>query len=166
MDILYRHRFVSQQETVNFGCKLSAYLNIGDVVALTGDLGAGKSTLARAIVKKLVRNENIDVPSPTFTLIQTYSTGDNIEICHADLYRLQDADEIYDLGFDDMKDNAIFLVEWPEKLPSEWQKSALHIFLKSEADRASGETREIQIAGSEVWKARLRSLFDEKNINA
>jgi tRNA threonylcarbamoyl adenosine modification protein YjeE len=155
-----------QQETAEFGRKLSEYLKVGDVVTLTGDLGAGKSTLARSIVRQLVGDESIDVPSPTFTLIQYYTAVGNIEICHADLYRLQDEDEIYDLGFDDMKDNAIFLVEWPEKLPDDWQEEALHIFLKSEAGSSAEEIREIQIAGSALWAKRLSFLNEEKSIDA
>ena len=91
---------------------LAPHLVKGDVVALTGDLGTGKTEFARALLHTLgVRG---DVPSPTFTLVQTYEI-DRLLISHFDLYRLKSADELDELGWDDALADGITLVEWPER---------------------------------------------------
>jgi tRNA threonylcarbamoyl adenosine modification protein YjeE len=92
--------------------RIAAGLRRGDCVALKGDLGAGKTTLARAILRKLGVAEH--VPSPTFTLVQTYETSRG-PVFHFDLYRVGDARELEELGFEEALDNGIALVEWPER---------------------------------------------------
>lgn len=158
MDLLFTDQFVSEADTKAFAAKLSDILRQGDIITLTGDLGAGKSTLARAAIRHMLGNDALDVPSPTFTILQTYSLGKNLEICHADLYRLHDEEELEELGFEDMRDNAVFFVEWPEKLPSHWHQDALHILLKNPSTVSEGHNaREIQIVGNDDWKSRLVS---------
>ncbi|MDQ0512404.1 tRNA (adenosine(37)-N6)-threonylcarbamoyltransferase complex ATPase subunit type 1 TsaE [Ancylobacter amanitiformis] len=93
---------------------LAAMLQPGDLVALTGDLGAGKSTLARAIIRELAQDPDLDVPSPTFTLLQSYELPRH-SVVHADLYRLGDSSELEELGWYDLTDSAVTLVEWPER---------------------------------------------------
>lgn len=96
-----------------FGARIAANLRAADVVALTGGLGAGKTTLARAIVAALgYRGE---VPSPTFTLIQTYDPPAlRLPLVHADFYRLERPDEAEQLGLDDYREGAALIAEWPE----------------------------------------------------
>src|SRR3989442_10751869 len=95
------------------GARIAIALRLGDTVALAGDLGAGKTTLARAILRALgVRDE---VPSPTFTLVQSYDTSPRI--AHFDLYRLKSAREMEELGFEDALTDGAVLVEWPERAP-------------------------------------------------
>ena len=96
-----------------FGARIAANLRAGDVVALSGGLGAGKTTLARAIVAALgYRGE---VPSPTFTLIQTYDPPAlRLPLVHADFYRLERPDEVEQLGMDDYLEGAALIAEWPE----------------------------------------------------
>ncbi|HEX7709682.1 MAG TPA: tRNA (adenosine(37)-N6)-threonylcarbamoyltransferase complex ATPase subunit type 1 TsaE [Sphingomonadaceae bacterium] len=96
-----------------FGARIAANLRAADVVALTGGLGAGKTTLARAIVAALgYRGE---VPSPTFTLIQTYDPPAlRLPLVHADFYRLERPDEVEQLGLDDYREGAALIAEWPE----------------------------------------------------
>ncbi|WP_439618633.1 tRNA (adenosine(37)-N6)-threonylcarbamoyltransferase complex ATPase subunit type 1 TsaE [Shinella sp.] len=107
--------------TIRFGEDLALALKRGDYVALHGDLGAGKSTLARAIIRAIADDAMLEVPSPTFTLVQSYDL--RIPVAHFDLYRIADAAEIDELGFDEALSDGICLVEWPEKgsgaLPAE-----------------------------------------------
>jgi tRNA threonylcarbamoyl adenosine modification protein YjeE len=101
--------------TAALGAKLAAVLRPGDLVTLSGDLGAGKTALARAIIRTLMADPALEVPSPTFALVQPYERRE-LRILHADLYRLlaeRDADE---LGLDDP--DAIILVEWPDRVPT------------------------------------------------
>ena len=111
--------FVLPEETAteDLGLFLSELLLPGDVVALSGGLGGGKTTLARAVIRELAGDPRLEVPSPTFTLVQPYTARDGRGIIHADLYRLRDPDELVELGFDEMAEDAITLVEWPDRMP-------------------------------------------------
>lgn len=111
--------------TARLGARIAAGLTLGDAVALWGDLGAGKTTLARAILRALGVTE--EVPSPTFTLVQSYDTRP--PVAHFDLYRLKHAREMRELGFEDAMDNGAVLVEWPERAPEALPPEALHVRL-------------------------------------
>ncbi|MES2845751.1 MAG: tRNA (adenosine(37)-N6)-threonylcarbamoyltransferase complex ATPase subunit type 1 TsaE [Pseudomonadota bacterium] len=118
--------------TTRLGAWLAARLGPGDCVLLDGPIGAGKTHLARAIIRaRLGRME--DVPSPTFTLVQTYDEGD-IEIWHADLYRLSHPDEVLELGLDEALDHAICLIEWPDRMGSLLPPDAIRITLSTEGE--------------------------------
>jgi tRNA threonylcarbamoyl adenosine modification protein YjeE len=99
--------------TIRFGEDMALALKRGDYVALHGDLGAGKSTFARAVIRAIADDALLEVPSPTFTLVQSYDL--RIPVAHFDLYRIADAAEIDELGFDEALADGICLVEWPEK---------------------------------------------------
>lgn len=101
--------------TTAFGGRLALLLRPGDLVLLQGDLGAGKTALARAMIRVLVGDAALDVPSPSFALVQPYDAAP-APILHADLYRLAAAREIDELGLFD-RPEAIVLVEWPERAP-------------------------------------------------
>ncbi|SEP66709.1 hypothetical protein SAMN05428969_0376 [Devosia sp. YR412] len=101
--------------TAALGAELAATLQPGDLVVLEGDLGAGKTALARAIIRSLTGDQRMDVPSPTFALVQPYDTPKG-PVLHADLYRLGDPREVDELGLLDNPD-AIVLVEWAERSP-------------------------------------------------
>lgn len=101
--------------TAAFGAKLAAILKPGDIILLDGDLGAGKTAMARAIIRTLLADPTLDVPSPSFALVQPYERGEQA-ILHADLYRLAGESEIEELGLLDDPD-AIVLVEWPDRAP-------------------------------------------------
>jgi tRNA threonylcarbamoyladenosine biosynthesis protein TsaE len=94
-----------------FGARIAQRLRVGDVVALEGTLGAGKTTLARAIIATL--GHHGEVPSPTFTIIETYPDTQP-PLVHADFYRLQDPSEVDELGLDDYRQGAVLLAEWPD----------------------------------------------------
>ncbi|UWR22451.1 tRNA (adenosine(37)-N6)-threonylcarbamoyltransferase complex ATPase subunit type 1 TsaE [Sulfitobacter sp. S190] len=118
---------------------LGARLSAGDTVLLTGDVGAGKTHFARALIQSLLVHHE-DVPSPTFTLVQTYDTLRG-EIWHSDLYRLSDPTEIEELGLVDAFDDAICLVEWPDRLAGLWPRQALELTL---AGAGTPEGRHLQ----------------------
>ena len=97
-----------------FGGRIAAMLRVGDVVALTGGLGAGKTTLARAIIAAL--GHGGEVPSPSFTIVETYDPpATRLPLVHADFYRLERAGEADEIGLDDYREGAALLAEWPEK---------------------------------------------------
>lgn len=99
--------------TADLGRRLAALLRPGDLVLLEGDLGAGKTALARTIIRSLVGDQRLDVPSPSFALVQPYEAN-GLPVLHADLYRLGGPREVDELGLFDRAD-AIVLVEWPER---------------------------------------------------
>jgi len=118
--------------------RLAVLLAAGDIVGLAGELGAGKTTFARAFI--CARLGETEVPSPTFTLVQTYE-GSGAPIWHFDLYRLQNTEEIYELGIEEAFETAISLIEWPEKMvgnePIDWLELRLDPGDREEARRAT-----------------------------
>jgi tRNA threonylcarbamoyladenosine biosynthesis protein TsaE len=111
MDILS----TTEADTEAMARTLAATLRAGDVLFLRGPLGMGKSVFARALIRTLCADPDMEVPSPTFTLVQTYDTP-LAPLWHFDLYRLEDPDEIWELGWEDARSGPIILVEWPERL--------------------------------------------------
>ncbi|HEY4032322.1 MAG TPA: tRNA (adenosine(37)-N6)-threonylcarbamoyltransferase complex ATPase subunit type 1 TsaE [Caulobacteraceae bacterium] len=102
------------EATGQLGAAVAVALKPGDAVCLTGPLGAGKSTLARALVRALTTPHE-DVPSPTFTIVQFY-TGLHFPLAHFDLYRLERADEAFEIGLDEALEEGAAVIEWPERL--------------------------------------------------
>lgn len=102
----------NEQETIKLAERFATLAENKDVFALYGTLGVGKSVFSRAFIQKLTQTE--EVPSPTFTLVQSYSYG-NTEIYHFDLYRLKSPEEVFELGFEEAIYGGISLIEWPEK---------------------------------------------------
>ncbi len=133
----------NEHETKLLAQALSRLLHAGHVVALRGDLGAGKTTLARALIQALNPNE-VEVPSPTFTLVQEYQ-GPECPILHFDLYRLSNPEEVYELGWEDARRH-IILVEWPERLGSLLPQQHIDIYLKY---GANPDQRLVEITGPE-----------------
>ncbi|MEQ8333531.1 tRNA (adenosine(37)-N6)-threonylcarbamoyltransferase complex ATPase subunit type 1 TsaE [Nisaea sp.] len=113
----------------------------GCTFLLSGGLGAGKSTFARAFIRRLTRPDE-EVPSPSFTLVQQYGpidlAGDDVEIWHADLYRLGDPDEVLELGLDEAFGTAVCLVEWPDRLGPFAPKDAMELIFDFAAGKAAG----------------------------
>ena len=113
--------------TAALGAELAATLQPGDLVILQGDLGAGKTALARAIIRSLADDPKLDVPSPTFALVQPYDTTKG-PVLHADLYRLGDPREVDELGLLD-NPGAVVLVEWAERSPEIAAAASLSVAL-------------------------------------
>ncbi|WP_044007851.1 tRNA (adenosine(37)-N6)-threonylcarbamoyltransferase complex ATPase subunit type 1 TsaE [Jannaschia sp. CCS1] len=112
---------------------LARVLRPGDTLLLSGALGAGKTHLARALIRAHLGNPAEPVPSPTFTLVQTYD-GDDTALWHADLYRLGDIGEVDELGLDEAMEQAICLIEWPDRLAPDWPGAAVLLHLTRHAD--------------------------------
>ena len=123
-----RLEFSDLQATQRFGGLLAGRLRAGDVIALSGALGAGKSVLARAIIQAVDAAQD-DVPSPTFTLVQQYALADGTPLWHLDLYRIETPQEAMALGLDDAFIDAVCLIEWPDRLQKLLPKTNLSIHL-------------------------------------
>ena len=104
-----------ESATERLGATLAERLRVGDVVGLKGELGAGKTTLARAIIRAAAGDRELIVPSPTFTLVEVYETPRG-SFWHFDLYRLEAAEQVYELGWEEALAEGIVLLEWPERL--------------------------------------------------
>lgn len=129
------------------GARLASVLRAGDVIALSGDLGAGKTTLARAILEAL--GHRGEVPSPTFTLVQTYPDL-AVPVAHADLYRLESAAEAEPLALDDWLLDGALLLEWPERLGNMIWPERLWLRL----DGAGGPDRRLTWDAPPAWEGR------------
>lgn len=142
--------------TAALGAAIAGMLRRGDVVALVGDLGAGKTTLVRGLLAAL--GHAGEVPSPTFTLVQTYPVAP-APVWHFDLYRLADPVEIVELGFDEARAEGICVIEWPEILGDALPAGRLDVVLDFHAD---GAARTARLVGHGDWPARLRAAgFDD-----
>lgn len=131
-----------------FGARIAARLQPGDVVALSGDLGSGKTTLARAVIAAL--GHDGEVPSPTFTIVETYDALDP-PLVHADFYRLESPREADEIGLDDYREGAALLAEWPEKAGGfAHEPACLSIGLEF---AESG--RKAVVAGGADWQSRM-----------
>lgn len=138
----------------DYGARIAARLRAGDVVALSGGLGAGKTTLARAILASL--GHDGEVPSPTFTIIETYDAPHlRLPVVHADFYRLEDPAELVEIGLDDYREGAALLAEWPDHAGGfGHEPGCLEISLMPVGE--SGEGGRIAIArGAADWVGRM-----------
>ncbi len=126
----------------------------GDVVALFGDLGTGKTTFARAFIHALSGAAEEDVPSPTFTLVQVYERAP-APVWHFDLYRLERPEEVYELGFEDALAQGISLIEWPERLGPLLPRDRLDLRLNFAADP---NARLAELSGHGSWATRCGEL--------
>ena len=133
--------------TGRLGAAIAAELRAGEAVCLSGPLGAGKSTLARALVRALTTPDE-EAPSPTFTLVQFYR-GARLNVAHFDLYRLQDPREAYEIGLDEALDEGAAVIEWPERLGDALPPDRLDIEIALD-----GEARRARITPHGAWKGR------------
>ena len=130
-------------------------LRAGDVLCLEGDLGAGKTALARAMIRAAT-DPDTEVPSPTFTLVQTYDDARPAPIWHFDLYRLKHADEVLEIGWEEARQSAISLVEWPAQLGPFRPAARLDIALA--AVSGCDDMRQITLTPHDSWHDRLNAL--------
>ncbi len=133
--------------------RLAALLHPGDTLLLSGPIGTGKSFFARAVIRSRLGNPQEEVPSPTFTLVQSYE-DDTSEIWHCDLYRLTNPFEIVELGLDDAMGRAICMIEWPDRLGDAAPADALTLEFE-----AGDPAHRLTLSGSDRWGARLETVL-------
>jgi tRNA threonylcarbamoyladenosine biosynthesis protein TsaE len=129
------------------GESVARALRSGDAVCLWGPLGAGKSTLARGLIRALTSSHE-EVPSPTFTLVQAYA-GNGLQVAHFDLYRLTRPSEAYELGLDEALDEGAAVIEWPERLEGALPADRLDIEIEMD-----GDGRQVRITPHGSWEGR------------
>ncbi len=145
-----------------FGARVAAMLRPGDVILLSGPIGAGKTHFARSVIQaRLAEYDAVeDVPSPTFTLVQTYLAGP-VEVWHADLYRLTGPADVLELGLDVAFSNAICIVEWPERLGDLRPENHMSLTF---APAASDDARNVTlVVNGAQWITRFATLCDTTN---
>jgi tRNA threonylcarbamoyladenosine biosynthesis protein TsaE len=136
--------------------RFAALVRRGDVIGLSGPLGSGKTAFARALIRTLTRAEE-EVPSPTFTLVQRYESAAVGAIFHFDLYRLEDPEEIWELGIEEAVTEGVVLIEWPERLGALRSADFLDIVLAADPDGRE-DARDIRFTAQGAWRERLPAL--------
>lgn len=143
-------RLPDEAATARLGAAIAHELRPGEAVCLTGPLGAGKSTLARALVRALTTPHE-EAPSPTFTLVQFYE-GPRLAVAHFDLYRLESPDEAYEIGLDEALDVGAAVIEWPERLAGRLPGDRLDVEITLVGDEAEG--RRVRLVPHGAWEGR------------
>jgi tRNA threonylcarbamoyl adenosine modification protein YjeE len=141
------------EATRSFGGRLAGLIRPGDVIALRGALGAGKTELARAVIRTRA-GATIEVPSPTYTLVQDYRFEDLV-IRHIDLYRIANAAELLELGLDAPAADEVWLIEWPERAGAALPADRLEVELRQ---GVTPDSRIAEVTAGPGWKDRLNML--------
>nr|WP_319385422.1 tRNA (adenosine(37)-N6)-threonylcarbamoyltransferase complex ATPase subunit type 1 TsaE [uncultured Roseibium sp.] len=149
-----------EAETCLLAEDIAMILKAGDVVCLSGDLGAGKSTFARALIRALADDGHLEVPSPTFTLVQSYELP-RYDLAHLDLYRLEEPDEIEELGLADLLQTGAALIEWPEMASAFLPQDALWIQI-SQREEDAGWRQFDFYSSLETWQDRIARTQDTR----
>ena len=149
----------NEKITNEFGKILSELIKEGDIILLDGEMGSGKTFLARSIISNLLEEKfkGMEIPSPTFTLIQEYKCK-NFVLGHADLYRIKNNSELDALGIENILEHGCLLVEWPEKIKELYENNTLEIKFKDISGRKS-----IKLKNIKGWETRLKILKSNKN---
>ena len=141
------------KDVEDLGGRVARALRIGDTVCLYGPLGAGKTTLARGLIRALTAPDE-EVPSPTFTLVQTYD-GPSFAVAHFDLYRLARPEEAFELGLDEALEDGAAVIEWPERLGDALPANRLDIELSAPPEGG----RVARLTGHGDWTTRMEDLL-------
>ena len=155
-----RLKLSNLRATQRLGALLAGDLKAGDIIALSGSLGAGKSALARAIIQ-VANPDEMDVPSPSFTLVQTYELPDGTPLWHLDLYRIEGPEEAMELGLEDAFIDAACLIEWPDRLKNFLPKDNLSIRLSSSHNNDGDDIRYAAIITPPRWAERVQAVIAE-----
>lgn len=132
-----------------FGASLAPLIRAGDILMLEGGLGAGKTTLARGLLAALGLEG--EAPSPTFAIVQPYAPPEvRLPVAHVDLYRIDDPNDIAELGLDELLADGALLIEWPDRLGERWIDQSLRVYI----DGAGEAARRLTVQVPEAWKGR------------
>src|SRR3954452_6335687 len=149
----------NETATAQLMADLALLVGAGDVITLSGDLGAGKTAAARAMIRYLAGDDELEVPSPTFTLAQSYDLP-SFPLVHADLYRISDASELEEIGLSPLPDATVVLIEWPERAGNTLPQDRIDIALRHDASQGDS-ARSVEITGigkASAVVARLKAL--------
>ncbi|MDR3326002.1 MAG: tRNA (adenosine(37)-N6)-threonylcarbamoyltransferase complex ATPase subunit type 1 TsaE [Rhodospirillaceae bacterium] len=146
---------INEVATHHLAKLLTSAVTVGDIIALKGDLGSGKTSFIRAFIRALIKT-NEYIPSPTFTFVQSYECTIG-KICHFDLYRLKKPQDALELGLEEAFANSISLIEWSDRLGSNWLPVNHLAISLSIIDNQ--KARRVSLTGSEIWIYRLEKLF-------
>lgn len=146
--------------TARLAAVLAASARPGDLLALWGDLGSGKTALARALIRARTGDPDEEVPSPTFTLLQVYDGADGVPVFHYDLYRLERPEDVWELDLEDALASGVTLIEWPERLGSLLPVDRLDVRLEEVAGDPSGPARQITLSPRGAWTSRMKEIDD------
>ncbi len=154
---------LSRSRLEAFASGLAGLIRRRDVITLSGDLGAGKTVFARAFIRTLTA-ENENVPSPTFTLVQTYDTSKEpfLTVWHFDLYRLKSAQEIYEIGFEEALTDGVSLIEWPERAERLLARDRLEIQLRTSPEGTDKRILTLTACGKS-WQNRMEEIDSCRN---
>ena len=153
--ILYQTETTSPDQTADLAISIGQILKAGHCLLLVGSVGAGKSLFARALIQSL-QDTPEDVPSPTFTIVQTYETNLG-DLWHCDLYRISSPHEVIELGLDDAMATAVTLIEWPENLAELTPPDALTVRINDLGDNV----RKLSFESTDsAWVAPLEKAFE------
>lgn len=144
--------------------RLAPLIGAGDVIAMRGPLGAGKTSFCRALIRAATKQPDEEVPSPTFTLAQPYETAGELTIWHFDLYRLEQPGEALELGIEDAFIDGASLIEWPEKLGALLPEDHLSVTLDFAGDPGAASKRgrrNVTLSGGPSWASRMAILASE-----
>jgi tRNA threonylcarbamoyl adenosine modification protein YjeE len=149
----WRIDLADEAATAALAASVAEWIGPGDLIALSGDLGAAKTTFARALIRRLTDDPALEAPSPTFTLMQTYD-GPGYPIVHADFYRIRHRDELFNLGWEEAIEGALTLVEWPDRAGDSLNPDRLEIAFELDTARSAHYRRAI-LTGHGAWGPRL-----------
>jgi tRNA threonylcarbamoyladenosine biosynthesis protein TsaE len=143
-------RLASPEDSLALGARLAEVVRPGDVIALSGPLGAGKTSIARGLLAALGLEE--EAPSPSFAIVQPYAPPEvRFPVLHVDLYRIEQAEEAEELGLDEAREDSLLIVEWPERLGENWWHDALWLSLELTPDGARALTAKVSAAWRDRW---------------
>ena len=149
----------TEADTERIGRDIAGLAQVGDIIALSGDLGTGKTVLARAFIQALGGRE--EVPSPTFNLVQSYDLG-WLMVHHLDLYRIENPEDVFELGIEELFATGVSLIEWPDRLGAQIPKDRLNFNLFHPKYLAGSKTaRRITIEGLGAWQSRFEKLSEK-----
>jgi tRNA threonylcarbamoyladenosine biosynthesis protein TsaE len=154
-----------QDETDRLAASLLGLIRPGDIIALDGALGSGKTAFARALIRAACGNPAEEVPSPTFTLVQTYATPVG-EIWHLDLYRLTSPEDAHELAIEDAFSDAISLIEWPDRLGNLLPANRLDVHIGDTQAGQNSQARTIIFTGQGSWADRLAEAARQRRLSA
>ena len=141
-----------------FAERLADVISVGDVILLDGDVGAGKTELSRAVIRKLLKQNDLVVPSPTFNIVNHYQDS-SYNILHYDLYRLADPGELFDVGLPQcFYENNLVIIEWPDILSDDIPERAICLSIATDAQ--NDNARIITVLGNDSWRKRWGNIGD------